>query len=200
MQLLYKIGVKLSEYNRKTKSGQWKYPKPEEGYVSNGYYYRPAIDENGNRIEDLKIKREKSISGGKPTKSLLPDVLIPYQRYPVTIMSQILYIWRIKKLSISKALDKICDRLGKKISDTESTILDNLSGAQLYNFKKTFTDALTKYIVWQKMARTYRLEEFIAECSSDDYEYARVLSDNYYLSCDGRFLFGIPSQLRGKPH
>ncbi len=200
MQLQYKTGKGLSVYHRESSAGRWPYPKPEKGYESNGYYKRKATAENGEAIENLKIKRIKSINGDKPTKSYLPDVLIPYHRYPVTIMSQILNFWQIKKLSINETLNKICDIFGKKMSAAESTIFYNLSGAQLYKFKKIFSEALTKYIVWQKMARSYRLDKFIADCSSDDYEYVHILSNNYYQSCDNRFLFGIPSQLRGKSH
>lgn len=199
MQKQYKTGVKISFYDQETKNGRWAFPKPKEGYVSNGYYSRGVIDEQGNKIEDLEIKRYKDKNGEKPTVSLLPSELIPYQLYPVPLITQSLYFWLIKRLSIDEVFNKLCLIFSKTILDTERSLY-NFSGAQLYHFKKTFKKALVKYLVWQKMARSYSLEQFLIECSMNNYQQACVLSDNYNKGHSGRFLFGLPFQSRGKPH
>jgi len=211
MQIPYKTGLEISEYDREQKEGIWKGPSYRDRCpvcgrkncaVKHGCYYRCAFDENGNMIKGLKIQRWKCTRKAKEVRtfSVLPDQLVPYSKYPVRTVTGILSRWRRYGGDIGKALETAF----KNIEEISDELLDTGEG-QVYRFIKLFERARDKYIIWKKLPRSYSLESFIKLCSLNNYYHAEVLSMSYYAGNGGyinnsQFLFGRASQFRNYRH
>lgn len=199
MQKPCKINVNISEYDRLTRAGEWEFPK-EEGYKSNGYYERYAIDENG-QCRKIKIRVNKSKDRNRKKKkciSYLPDQLVPYNRHPVGLTTEVVNIWKRFGKSVKETVDEICRIYDERCEEVAHDLYE-LGSSQLKKFEEIYEDAWRKYIVWQRIGRDYTINKFIGMCAQNNCHYAEVVGDKYYQANGGRFLFGTASQFRNKP-
>lgn len=196
MQKRQKVEVPISEYDRLTRAGEWKFTN-EKGYKSNGYYWRYAIDENG-QLRKIKIKRIKSYDGKKKGISYLLDQLVPYSRYPIKLTTEVANIWKRFGKSVKDTIDEIC-RIYDERREEVAHDLYELGSSQLKKFEEIYEDAWRKYIVWQQLSRDYTINKFIGMCAQNNCRYAEIIGDKYYQANGGRFLFGTASQFRNKP-
>jgi hypothetical protein len=183
-----------------------------------GYYERGAIDEKGVYHNDFPVPRFKCRrKGTKPivedkTFSLLHFHLIPFRRYPIWLMIQVLF----SKLILAMSFSRLQAYLDKLFRGSDDYI--DLSSHNLRSFKKLIDISITKMMICgyypeaeqflQQPVMTDRLKAFLA--FADNFCCYKTgpairgpcaLSVDYYLHggsyrLNAHFLFGTPSQWR----
>jgi len=183
-----------------------------------GYYERGVIDEKGVYHKDFPVPRFKCRrKGGKPivedkTFSLLHYHLIPFSRYPIGLMIQVLF----NKLILAMSFSKLQASLDNLFRGNDDYI--DLSSHHFHSFKKLIDESITKTMIcgyypeveklMQKPLLADRLKAFLA--FAGDFQCNKTLSTirgpcalsvDYYLHggsyrLNAPFLFGTPSQWR----
>lgn len=207
MQTLYKINCSLKEYDEKVKNKTWEFPsykdccaicKRSECACGNGFYDRPVVEKE-EVIPDLCIKRFLCTTTGT-TFSLLPNQLVPYSKYRISLMTYILELWNKCKKNIDAVLEEIV-AVTSTTGDICTQIYDELNIYRIIYFRQIFESAIIKYRIWKKLNYEYRLETFIRYCSNKYYCTSEILNNKYYYANGGyqtnsQFLFGKASQFR----
>jgi hypothetical protein len=167
------------------------------------YYKRQVVDINGVYYKDFPIARFLCRNRKTLTFSLLPYQLIPYRKYSLELI--ILMLSFLYQGDTSIALDHL---VKINIFSVTYSYLANLSKLLQESLEKILFsghyDDLNKIIAHENNEKD-RLENFIA--FSKGFNFAKgnwitkgacALSYDFYLRSNGRFLFGTPSQLRGR--
>lgn len=205
VQILLKVATDLLEYRTQVNKRTFKFPS----YKSccpichrsdcadwHGYYCRPAYTKDNQFIKDLPIRRG-FCRKKKITFSLLPQQLIPYSKYPLKLITDILDIWVRAGKNIYRTMNNIC-HVGEQDEAT-----DEMGNSHIYYFRRVFERAREKFILWRKEARSYKIEKFIRYCQMYRPQQSEGLSLEYYSNNgsyvkSSHFLFGTASQFRFK--
>lgn len=137
------------------------------------------------------------------TFSHLPQQLIPYSKYPIMFVTEVLDTWVESEKSASGTLKNLSFKDLKSISYAEKyeEAKEKIVTSHIYHFRKIFELAKDKFILWKKENRTYKIEKFIRYCEEYRPRQSEGLSLRYYTDNGGyirssHFLFGIASQFR----
>ena len=166
------------------------------------YYKRKVIDIDGSHYADFPIARFLC-RNRRLTFSLLPDQLVPYRKYSLELIILIL------QLCYEEDRNKALDQIGK-------VGIYSVTYYYILIFIKILKEGLEKAIVtgyYSELNKIVgyqdseegRLISFIRFLRAFEFSERRciikgpcALSYDFYLRSDGRFLFGTPSQFRGK--
>lgn len=163
--------------------------------VGHGFYYRPAYTRDNRFIKKLPIKRGFCQKFGV-TFSYLPQQLIPYSKYPVMFVTEVLGTWVKSEKNVYETMANISSS-----TEEQDEISDEIGTSHIYHFRKIFELAKEKFILWKKRERTYKVERFIRYCEGYRPEQSEGLGLKYYTDNGGyirnsHFLFGVASQFR----
>lgn len=197
-------------YHNQVKNGNYQLPSYSNCCpICNGkdcckfhsWYFRQVIDEKGTYFKNFPI--ERLICEGKGNKkckgktfSLLPYQLIPYVKYSIDFLFDILFYW--DSHSIKDTLDKVSlDTNYEKIPDIKS----------LYRYKEIFEKGINILLFSELLRKDLSLSDFLNYCfvyQSRYFEQIRgspALGLDYYIFNgsyfrNSWFLFGVASQFR----
>ena len=203
MQICYNISVKLSDYQAKVFSGQWNFPVFTQSCpicggkncaIRHGYYDRWAYSFKEQRWIEVPIARYICRRKGKPdsptshrTFSLLPSCLSAYQQYDIYCLLSAAALIVQKQLSFFQA----AQRLSEQMADDSF----NFEAVNVARCTALFQTACLKLQYFNKELNVpddlFALNKLI---SQDDLP----LYLSGFFEKTGRFLFGTPSQHRGR--
>ena len=166
------------------------------------YYRRKVIDIDGSYYEDFPIARFLCRNRGL-TFSLLPYQLVPYRKYSLELILLIL------QLSYQENRSRALDHLGEvgifSVTYCYIAIFIKIVKESLEKAVISGDYAELNKIVGSKDSEKARLESFMAFLSEFEFSHGRsiiqgpcALGYDFYLRSRGRFLFGTPSQFRGR--
>lgn len=205
MQISYQIKMSVAAYKDAYERGDLEFPSFQEECalchqrgcsVGHGVYYRGGYDIDFIYLEDVPIKRylcKNHVKKGiEPiTFSLLISFFAPYRQLTLRLLAYCASVWLRAKKNMKEALDILC------IERKEMEEMDSGSFSHII---------IVVQSAWGELRLSRRradlsLEEFIYNCSEQDYQGAELLQSDYYLQQGGyktnsRFLFGTASQFR----
>jgi hypothetical protein len=187
-----------------------------------GYYYRQVVDEEGIYYPDFPVARFVCRRKGDApvtshrTFSLLHYHLVPYWKYSILFIIQVLESKHMRRLSLKLLLDYLADL------ETQGDGYINLCNSRIFEFKGLIGEVIAKLLISDYYPElTSRLQPsrdagdgsvkiFLDYCR--EFECCKVtppirgpcgLSVDFYLRGgsyrrNSYFLFGTPSQFRGR--
>lgn len=139
----------------------------------------------------------------RKTFSHLPQQLIPYSKYPIKFVTEVLDTWVESEKNAYETLRNISFKSLKSISyaGKYEEAKEKIVTSHIHYFRKVFELAKDKFILWKKRNRAYKIERFIRYCEEYRPGQSEGLGLRYYTDNGGyirssHFLFGIASQFR----
>lgn len=215
IQILTNFGITLSKYYIKVKSKRIKFPDfkdycPVCGKSDCarflGFYYRKVVDEKGTYYESFPIARYRcrkgKKKGGDKTFSLLPCGLIPYSKYSVVFVIEVLEILYIDCKSLKTVLDKISHKSAEGVFFLNSSTVNRFREYVVKAINKILSCSFYKYLALVLNTPDIKsgIQFFLTWLSAyprapDEVNYEFYLLGGGYKK-NSPFLFGTPYQFR----